>query len=122
MPVRSFNSVVLKWPGREEVLAACRAWAVGLRADPAVDAAYCVGSYARGDWGVGSDADLLVILSDSALSSLERYLRYSPADLPVPFDLWVLTRAERQSLAELSPHLHRRIETEAVDLLSASSV
>lgn len=116
MPVRSFNSVVLKWPRREEALAAARSWAEELRADATVEAVYCVGSCARGDYGVGSDVDLLVIVRASDLPPVQRYVRFSPNDLPVPFDLWVLTRAEWEQMAEVSPLLRRRIDQEKLDL------
>ncbi|MCC7291169.1 MAG: hypothetical protein IT449_03790 [Phycisphaerales bacterium] len=66
---------MLKWPKREDVLAAARSWARGLRADSAVEAVYCVGSCPRGDYGVGSDAGLLLVLSDSDLTQVERYVR-----------------------------------------------
>jgi predicted nucleotidyltransferase len=48
------------------------------------------GSYARGDWGVGSDLDLVVIVEASA----EPFERRA-----VPVDLLVYTRAEWTRLA-----------------------
>lgn len=117
MPVRSLNSVVFKWPDRETVLAAARAWAASLRQrDPLVETVACVGSYARGDWGVGSDLDLIVILSESQLAAGQRYARYYPDGLPVPADLWVYTRAEWDALARQSPALAGRLGQEMLPL------
>ena len=61
MPVRSLTSAVFKWPDRDAVLSAAREWAQALRRrDASVEQVACVGSYARGDWGVGNDLDFLV--------------------------------------------------------------
>jgi len=86
------------------------------RRDPAVQRVLCIGSYARGDWGVGSDLDVIVVLSDSQLSPTERYCRYYPDGLPVPADLSVYTRAEWESLARRSPQLWLRLERELLEL------
>jgi len=118
MPVRSLNSAVLRWPRREEVLDAARRWAAQLRQrDPAVRYVFAVGSYARGDWGVGSDLDVIVILGETNLTPVERYARYYPDGVPVPADVWVYTQAEWAALHERSPLLAQRLEREAVSLL-----
>lgn len=117
MPVRSLNSAVFRWPDREQVLSAARAWALSLcQQDAVVDSVFCVGSYARGDWGVGSDLDVIVVIRDSQLSPVRRYARYEPQGLPVPADLWVYTRAEWEELSRQAPHLWRRLQREMLDL------
>ena len=117
MPVRSLNSAVFKWPDRETALAAARDWASALRhADPNIQQILCVGSYARGDWGVGSDLDLIMILADTKLSPAERYLKYHPTQLPVPVDLWVYTRAEWNRLCSSGCPLSRRLRREMLNL------
>jgi len=66
MPVRSLNSSVLKWARREEVLESAKSWAERIAQNhPEVLRIGCFGSYARGDWGVGSDIDILVIVARS---------------------------------------------------------
>ena len=123
MPVRPLNSVVFKWPDRNTVLAAARAWAAGLRrADPTVERVLCIGSYARGDWGVGSDLDVIVVVSDTDLPWPERYAKYYPDGLPVPADVWVYTQAEWESLAADWPQLWARIQREWLDLQSADDL
>lgn len=95
MPVRSWRSSVLRWPDAAAVLAAARAWAERLAAsEPAVERIGVVGSYARGDWGVGSDLDVVVIVTESPLSFERRAARFDTAELPVPVDLLVYTSAE----------------------------
>jgi hypothetical protein len=66
MPVRSLNSSVLKWPDRGQVDGAVRAWAACLATayHELVRAGY-FGSYARNDWGVGSDIDLVLVVRES---------------------------------------------------------
>lgn len=119
MPVRSLNSAVLKWPDRESVLSAARRWAADLRdRDETVASIWCIGSYARGDWGVGSDIDVIVVLTETKLSSKQRYQHYYPDGLPVPADLWVYTSAELTSLSSHSPHLWQRLQNERIDLLA----
>ena len=118
MPVRSLNSVVLKWPGREEVLQAARAWARNLqRHDPAVEQVLCVGSCVRGDWGVGSDLDVIVIIQTEGLSPVERRKRYEPTNVPVPADVWVYTQPEWDAFREGNPILWRRLQAEILNLL-----
>lgn len=117
MPVRSLNTAVFKWPDREQVLGAARRWARALRArDPDVVRIGCVGSYARGDWGVGSDLDVIVILRGCDLTAIERSRLYYPEGLPVPADLWAYSVAEWDALRERSPQLGARLEREWVDL------
>jgi hypothetical protein len=117
MPVRSLTSAVFKWPDREQVLSAARRWATALRRDdPAVELVGCIGSYARNDWGVGSDLDVIVVLRDTDLSRLQRHARYDPRGLPVPADLWVYTMAEWDALATQAPQLWDRLQREMFDL------
>ena len=63
MPVRSLTSPVLIWPNRDRVDEAVRCWGVALKAStPAAVRVGYFGSYARGNWGVGSDLDVVVII------------------------------------------------------------
>ena len=68
MPVRSLNSSVLKWPDQKTVIKALKDWMI-VEADhqPELIELGYFGSYARGDWGVGSDLDLIAILSHSTI-------------------------------------------------------
>lgn len=117
MPVRSLNSVVFEWPNRAQVLEAARRWAAELlQRDPAVEDVFCVGSYARGDWGVGSDLDVIVIVGEAPASLVERRRLYEPARLPVHADVWVYTRAEWKALATHSPALRQRLHDEMLAL------
>ena len=122
MPVRSLNSPVFKWPDRGAVDRAVREWASRLvqeRRD--VAAVGYFGSYARGDWGVGSDVDLIVILTTSPLpferraASLDASLAVTGSvatAFPVPVDLLVYTWEEWQLVAQQPAR--RRIGREAV--------
>jgi len=95
MPVRSLGTAVLVWPDAATVQAAALRWAEDLcRADESVAAVGYFGSYARGDWGVGSDVDLVVIVRDSALPFERRAARFDATRLPVPADVLVYTAAE----------------------------
>jgi predicted nucleotidyltransferase len=52
------------------------------------------GSYARGDWGPGSDVDVVAVLTEDDTPPLERARRFDTASLPVPADLLIYTAAE----------------------------
>ncbi|MDT7972523.1 MAG: nucleotidyltransferase domain-containing protein [Armatimonadota bacterium] len=95
MPVRSLNSSVLKWVSREEALQAAKAWAERVAQErPEVLRVGCFGSAARGDWGVGSDLDLLLVVAHSDKPFLHRAIDFDTSSLPVPADLLVYTQDE----------------------------
>lgn len=99
MPVRSSRTAVLRWPDRVAVDSAVRAWGREvLGAGRGVEAVGYYGSYARGDWGVGSDVDLVVVVGDSAEPFERRAVAWDATALPVPADLVVYTRAEWRRL------------------------
>ncbi|MGH7265019.1 MAG: nucleotidyltransferase domain-containing protein [Candidatus Rokuibacteriota bacterium] len=56
------------------------------------------GSYARGDWGPGSDVDLVVIVREADEPFDRRGIRWDATALPVPADVLVYTEAEWRAL------------------------
>lgn len=115
MPVRSLNSYVIKWPDRKEVHDSVCAWAGGLAEDrlDILRVGY-IGSYARDDWGVGSDLDLIVILESSKQPYLSRTLDYEVARIPVPVDVLLYTHQEWQELADQGGRFYQTVEREAI--------
>lgn len=101
MPVRSLNSSVLIWPNAQEVDQAVRRWSsdLVLRRKDVVRLGY-FGSYARGDWGVGSDLDLVIVVDRSDVPFQRRGAEWDATDLPVPADVLVYTQPEWQSLRQ----------------------
>jgi len=100
MPGRSLSSPVLEWPDRESVGRAARAWAAEeARRHPELVRLGVFGSWARGDWGVGSDLDLIAVVRDSDLPFHERAREWAYERLPVPADLLIYTEAEWRRLA-----------------------
>lgn len=115
MPVRSSNSRVLKWPDRAAVDAAARALVRRLaEAHSELVRFGYFGSYARGDYGVGSDLDLVAIVSESRRPFAERALDFDTADLPVPAELLVYTEADWRALQEGGSRFIRRLREETV--------
>ena len=99
MPVRSLNSSVLVWPTPGEVDGAVREWAQQVAArQPDLRRLGYFGSYARGDWGVGSDLDVVAIVAASDEPRERRALRWDMTPLPVPADLLIFTDAEWTAL------------------------
>jgi hypothetical protein len=113
MPVRLLSSPVLRWPDAAVVDAAARAFAQALAAAwPALERLGYFGSYARGDWGVGSDLDLIAIVDRAGEPFERRAARWDTTQLPVPASLLVYTRDEWERLR--GGRFHATIEREAV--------
>ena len=99
MPVRSLNSSVLKWPDAISVECAARAWAKRIaQNETRVRRVGYFGSYARGDWGVGSDLDVVIIVNDSDQPFENRARACDATELPVPTDVLVYTLREWETL------------------------
>ena len=95
MPVRSSSSSILKWPDREAVERALRDWAsVAARQRPDLQRVGYLGSYARGDWGVGSDLDVVLVLRDATAPFMSRAQEWDLTGLPVPADVLVYSNGE----------------------------
>lgn len=74
------------------------------------------GSMARGDAVPGSDADLLLVLRESALPFLERTVRYRLGGLSIGVDLFPYTRQEMDRLLDEGHPLLRQALREGVEL------
>ena len=107
MPTRSLSSPVLKWPDRQSVDQAVRRWAENVvqQRQDVVRIGY-FGSYARGDWGVGSDLDLVVVVESSDQPFQRRAPTWDMIELPVPTDLLVYTEEEWHLLGQQGRFSH----------------
>ena len=115
MPVRSLNSSVLVWPDRDQVDRAARTWASTEAARrPQLRQLGYFGSYARGDWGVGSDLDLVAVVTDSPEPFADRALGWSLTSLPVPAEILVYTDAEWCTLLARADRFARTLQEETV--------
>ena len=95
MPVRLLNSPVLKWPDQQLVIGSLKRWAkkaIQKRKD-ILNIGY-FGSYALGNWGVGSDLDIVIILDSSEQPFERRGAEWDTTELPVPTDVLVYTKEE----------------------------
>lgn len=99
MPVKLSTSPVITWPDKQTVDRAVRAWAkrIAARRGEVVRVGY-FGSYSRGDWGVGSDVDVLVLVRASQTPFERRGVLWDALDLPVHADVLVYTLSEWASL------------------------
>lgn len=103
MPVRSLSSYVLKWPDKATVDRAVRRWGVLIsRQHKGILKIGYIGSYSRGDWGVGSDLDILAIVKESPLPFERRGVFWDTREIPVPVDLLIYTEREWNSIPEES--------------------
>lgn len=100
MPVRSLNTSVIRWPDGAEVITSLRRWADQTsRIHPEIIRVGYLGSYARGNWGVGSDLDVVFIVQSSEKPFIERSAAFDTNSLPVPVDLLVYTKDEFERLS-----------------------
>ncbi len=115
MPVISLNSSVFKWPDRGKVDCAVRDWTSAIVKSRAgiIKLGY-FGSYARGDWGVGSDLDIVAIVDRASEPFERRSLTWDLSPLPVPAELLVYTSTEWQSLQKEGGRFVRTLEQETV--------
>jgi predicted nucleotidyltransferase len=122
MPVRSLSSSVMVWPSAEKVYRAAREWAERLaQADRNVLAVGYFGSYARGDWGVGSDLDLVVIIdvgvAPGRLGQSQLSLPWGVDSLPVPAELVVYSAEEWNDLRRSNLRMGQVLRDETVWLV-----
>lgn len=118
MPARSSSSRVLKWPDLATVGAALSDWARReAPRHPSLLRLGYYGSYARGDWGVGSDVDLVAVVADSPAPFERRASEWDLGPLPVPADLVVYTRAEWEALQSAGGRFARALDRETVWLV-----
>jgi len=99
LPVRSLSSSVVVWPDRAAVESALGLWAEeAARARPELVRVGYFGSYARGDWGVGSDLDVVLVVMGADLPFARRAVAWDLTRLPVPVDSLVYTQDEWRGL------------------------
>ena len=115
MPVRSLNSSVLKWPSHDTVDRAVREWATEeAKKHPELLQLGYFGSYARRDWGVGSDLDLVAVVKESSEPFERRNLSWNMSSLPVPADLLVYTEKEWRSFQKKGGRFAATLNRETV--------
>ena len=101
MPTRSLSSSVMKWPDANDIDMAIRRWAQEIiKLRPEILQIGYFASYARKDWGVGRDCDIIIIVKNTRESFERRPRFYNPESLPVPTDVLVYTQEEREKVRQ----------------------
>jgi hypothetical protein len=72
------------------------------------------GSFAKDNWGVGSDLDLIAIVQDASIPFEKRPLTWNFDSLPVPADMLIYTDKEWQNMKREGGKFVDMIEKEAV--------
>lgn len=115
MPLRSLNSSILKWPDQKSVDQAVRSWsAAQANHRPALKRLGYFGSYARGDWGVGSDLDLIAVVDAISEPFERRALTWDLSNLPVPAEILVYSRKEWKNLQKRNDKFSRMLNREVI--------
>lgn len=113
MPVRSLSSSVIVWPNLEEVEGTLQTWALSEAQNrPELLGLGYFGSYARGNWGVGSDLDVVVIVTRCEHPKERRNLDWDTVSLPVPVDLFIYTRSEWENLQKKKSRFSKMLAKE----------
>ncbi|UCG05192.1 MAG: nucleotidyltransferase domain-containing protein [Desulfobacterales bacterium] len=72
------------------------------------------GSYARGNWGVGSDLDLIAVVDDAAEPFERRGLKWDLIIFPVPAEILVYTANEWNEMQKKSEKFIRTLNREVI--------
>ena len=108
MPVRSLNSSVIRWPDAATVARALRAWAEETaRLRPELRRVGYFGSLARGNWGVGSDVDVIIVVRIAGAPFFRRAAEWDLTRLPVPADVLVFTEEEWRAMRDAGRRMSR---------------
>lgn len=122
MPVRSLSSSVYKWPDRDQVhRALCNSIVALVEQQPNIHKVGYIGSYARGDWGVGSDLDLVVVIEDDDTRFLDRTIPLDLVEIPVPVDVIIYTLGEWVELLNRPGKFTETIQSEIVWIYMGSN-
>ena len=117
MPVRSLTSPLLRWPSRAAVQAAVVRWARdAANRDRSIRRVGYFGSCARGDWGVGSDVDLILVYDRAAAAAAARI---DTTELPVAADVLVFAEAAWQARLLRGDRFARVLQSETVWVFAA---
>lgn len=111
MPVRLLTQSLLRWPEANEVREQVRRWAATLGDQrPGLRRVGVFGSYGRGDAGVGSDLDLLLVDARACGLQRERLAELPLEELPLSCDALVLTPAEHDQLLAGDSRMARELD------------
>ncbi|MGQ0815379.1 MAG: nucleotidyltransferase domain-containing protein [Gemmatimonadota bacterium] len=101
---------MLKWPDAQVVRAQLSARAHEIaRADKNVRAIGYIGSLTSGEWGVGSDVDIIVVVAQANAAPHMRAAAFDFTALPVPADVMVYAEAEYERLVAESSRFGRAL-------------
>jgi len=79
------------------------------------------GSYARGDWGVGSDLDLIAVITQTSDPFERRNLKWDLDDLPVPAEILVYSIKEWIAIRKRCNIFSRMLNNEVIWTYSRNS-
>jgi predicted nucleotidyltransferase len=101
---------------------AVRSWSIEQALQrPALKRLGYFGSYARGNWGVGSDLDLIAVVDDTSEPFERRLLNWELNNLPVPADILVYTLTEWKEMQKRSDKFNRMLNSEVIRTYSRNT-
>lgn len=113
MPVRSLNSSVLKWPDEKSVVNSLKEWVEEIaKSQRDIKKVGYFGSYSRGDWGVGSDLDVIIVMKNTAIPFDKRSEKWDLSKIPVPVDLLIYTEDEIEKMKNSNAKFYKIVEEE----------
>ncbi len=113
-----YDSVRVSYLKGSEILSQLRQAAKALKQNPNVQKVYLFGSFVRGDYRPGSDADISIVLKQDRRRIIDRipeYLDYF-AGVSVPVDIFPYTSDEVEKMKASNNSLWREIFISGMEL------
>jgi predicted nucleotidyltransferase len=85
---------------------------------PEIEEIYLFGSLARDEAVPGSDADILIVLTDSPLSFMDRMTIYMPSSFPVGVEVFPYTRREMETMIEQGNYFLKSAKKDSILLFA----
>ena len=104
MPKRSLSLSVLKWPSKEKVISDLNKWVDNLKKNSSILKIGYFGSYAEGNFGIGSDLDIVIIVEETKIPFIYRAKDFDTTSFCVDVDLLIYTLKEWQKLESSFKH------------------
>lgn len=118
MPERSSNSVKVSYLNGNEILKQLRLAAKRLKQNTNVQQIYLFGSFVKGDFKPGSDADISIILKQDSRRVIDRIPEFMGyfSKVSVPVDIFPYTFDEVEQMKASNNSLLREILSTGVQL------
>ena len=119
MQTRSSDSVKIKYLDKPGIMKAITRLVEDLsQKHPEIEEIYLFGSFARDEAVPGSDVDILIVLTDSPLSFMDRMTGYMPSSFPVGVEVFPYTRREMEMMIDQGNYFLKSAKQDSILLFA----